>query len=425
MRISPPPLRTADGHHRDQRWPSWVELFFDLVFAGAANQLAGALLVHPAFATLASFCLLFLPVWWLWVQFSCYADLHESDSPSYRCAFFAAIVLCVGLAACASHAVAGQADGFVICVAGLRALQLLLYAQARKHVPATRALYSRYLICFGAGGALWLSSLATDGLPRYALWMAALTADAVGATATLAPSRWVPLNTWHLAERFQKFVLIVLGLSVASLISAATVRRWSVPLAFVLAAAVITLAALWWAWMRAADRDALHSPAQIARFAAANLPIVTGIAAASAGLHLAILAADGGHTIAIVPRAALYGGVSICLAASTLMPASKPIAEARAARLITSAGALSLVFTGAIVPPVYLVPALALLLVTGLAVEAQLDRRPSLTRRYARRVEMRLDTDHLPRSPGAEDLMTRASWSGPQRPPGRPPARSM
>ena len=104
MRISPPPLRTADGHHRDQRWASWVELFFDLVFAGAANQLAGTLLVHPTVSTLISFSVLFLPVWWLWVQFSFYADLHESDSPSYSGAFFAAIVLCVGLAACASRA---------------------------------------------------------------------------------------------------------------------------------------------------------------------------------------------------------------------------------------------------------------------------------------------------------------------------------
>jgi hypothetical protein len=207
-------------------------------------------------------------------------------------------------------------------------------------------------------------------------------------------------------------VLIVLGLSVASLISAATLRRWSVPLALVLAAAVITLAALWWAWMRAADRDGLQSPARIVRFAAANLPIVAGIAAASAGLHLAILAADGGHTIAIAPRAALYGGVSICLAASTLMPASKPIARVRAARLVTSAGALGLVFIGAIVPPVYLVPALALLLVTGLAAEAQLDRRPSLTRKYARRVELCLHTDHQLEAPAARVLRRRR---GPDR----------
>ena len=102
---------------------------------------------------------------------------------------------------------------------------MLLYARARKHLPVTRRLYSWYLMCFGTGGALWLCSLAVSGPPRYAVWTAALAADAVGGLGMLAPSRYVPLNPGHLTERFQLFVLIVLGESVARLISAATRGR--------------------------------------------------------------------------------------------------------------------------------------------------------------------------------------------------------
>src|SRR5271166_3180678 len=79
VRLSPPPLRTADGHNREERRASWLELFFDLVFAGAVGQLAGALQEHLSLGTLARFVLLFTPIWWLWVQFSFYADRHESD----------------------------------------------------------------------------------------------------------------------------------------------------------------------------------------------------------------------------------------------------------------------------------------------------------------------------------------------------------
>ncbi len=305
IRISPPPLRTAAGHALEQRRPSWVELFFDLVFAGAVNQLAGALQDHPDLATLARFVFFFVPVWWLWVQFSFYADRHESDDAVHRCAFLVAIVLCAGLAASASRAVSGSPAGFVIGFVALRGLQLLLYARARKYLPVTRELYGRYLICFGIGGALWLFSLPVSGPLRFAVWAAALAADAAGGLGMLATKRQVPLNTWHLSERFQLFVLIVLGESVARLISAATLRPWSVPLAVVLTAAVVTLATLWWAWVRSADHRALDSPRAIAWFAAANLPIVGGIAAASAGLHIAILAADGAATIGIGPRAAL------------------------------------------------------------------------------------------------------------------------
>jgi low temperature requirement protein LtrA len=200
-------------------------------------------------------------------------------------------------------------------------------------------------------------------------WAAGLLADAIGSLAMLAPHRRVPLNSGHLADRFQIFVLIVLGESVARLISAAALRPWSLPLAIVLTAALITLAALWWAWLTAADRNALDSHPAIARFTALNLPVVAGIATASAGMHIAILAADGANTIAVGPRAALYGGVSVYLLASAILPSRKMTPLTRAARLLTAFAAMGLVFMGAIVEPVYLVPALAAVLVAGLAAE--------------------------------------------------------
>ncbi|HLM89032.1 MAG TPA: low temperature requirement protein A [Streptosporangiaceae bacterium] len=395
IRLTPPLLRTAGGHHRDERSSSWLELFFDLVFAGAVSQLAGALQDHPSLGSLARFVMLFTPIWWLWVQFAFYADRHESNDATHRGAFLAAILLCVGLAASAPRALSGDTTGFVIAFACLRALQLLLYARARRHLPATSALYTRYLIFFGAGGALWLSSLAAAGTARYAFWGAALLTDAAGALTELAPGRRVPLNPGHLADRFQLFVLIVLGESIARLISAATMRPWSLPLAVVLAAALLTLAALWAAWHTTADRDALDSPPAIARFTAASLPIVAGVAAASAGLHIAILAADGAATIGDWPRAALYGGVSIYLLASATLPSRKMTRWARAARLAASLAAMGLVFMGAIVMPVYLVPALTAVLALGLAAEShpgwgpaitsQLDIRRTMPRRATRR----------------------------------------
>ncbi len=371
VRLSPPRLRTANGHHRDERRASWLELFFDLVFAGAVGQLAGALQDHPALGGLARFAMLFTPIWWLWVMFTFYADRHESDDTAHRAAFLTAMLLCVALAASAARALSGETTGFVVAFSCLRGLQLALYARARHHLPATRALYGRYLVFFGAAGIFWLASLAAAGPARYALWAAALLTDAAGALAMLAPGRWVPLNSSHLADRFQLFVLIVLGESVARLISAATLRPWSLPLAVVLAAALLTLAALWWAWLTATDRQALDGPGSIARFTAANLPIVAGIAAASAGLHIAILAAHGGGTIGDGPRAALYGGVSVYLLASATLPSHRMTVRVRAWRLVTALAALGLVFMGAIVVPVFLVPALTAVLTLGLAAEGR------------------------------------------------------
>src|SRR5215467_7221276 len=209
VHLGQPALRTADGHHRDERRASWLELFFDLAFAGAVGQLAGAFQSHPGLGALARFALLFTPIWWLWVQLTFYADRHETEDAAHRSSILVAILLCVALAASAPSALAGHTAGFVIAFACLRGLQLLLYARARRHLPATRPLYNCYLIWFGVGGALWLSSLAVASPARYAFWAAALLVDAVGSLAMLAPRRRVPVNSSHLADRFQIFVLIV------------------------------------------------------------------------------------------------------------------------------------------------------------------------------------------------------------------------
>jgi hypothetical protein len=124
---------------------------------------------------------------------------------------------------------------------------------------------------------------------------------------------------------------------------------------------------------------------------------VGGIAAASAGLHLAILAADGAATIGIGPRAALYGGVSVCLLASAGLPSHTMTRSARAARLATSAAAMGLVFMGAIVIPVYLVPALTLALAFGLAAESTYGSRPDNR-------QPRVDTGHVIGVAGDDDM---------------------
>ncbi len=137
----------------------------------------------------------------------------------------------------------------------------------------------------------------------------------------------------------------------------------------VLAAALLTLAALWWAWLTTADREALGTPNAMAPFTAASLPIVGSVAAASAGLHIAILAAHTGGAIGVGPRSALYGGVSVYLLATAILPSRKLTRPARTARLASALAAMGLVFMGAIVPPVYLVPALTATLALGLVAE--------------------------------------------------------
>ena len=193
-----------------------------------------------------------------------------------------AMLLCVGLAASGPRALSGDTRRFVIAFCLLRGLQLPLYARARHHLPATRALYSSYLSFSAPPGSCGWPRSRPAARPVRVLGRGAAHRRGRG-TGHAPAARPVPLNPSHLADRFQLFVLIVLGESVARLISAAALRPWSLPLAVVLAAALLTLAALWWAWLTAADRHALDRPRSHRPLHRANLPIVAGIAAASAG----------------------------------------------------------------------------------------------------------------------------------------------
>ena len=386
VRLSPPPLRTAGGHYREERRASWLELFFDLAFAGAVGQLAGALQDHPSLGSLARFVMLFTPIWWLWVQLSFYADRHESEDAAHRVSFLTAILLCVALAASVPRALSGDTTGFVVAFTLMRGLQLALYARARRHLPATRALYTRYLICFGAGGALWLSSLAAGrrapichlgGCAAHRRRGRAGDADTVppGPGQPLAPGRPVPDLRPDRARR----------------VGGAPDQRGG-------------RSALERAAGRGAGRRAAHAGGSVVGLAQRRRPGCAGqpagdrpvhrrqpadrggIAAASAGLHVAILAAHEGGTIGAGPRAALYGGVSVYLLASAILPSRKLTRPARAARLTTSLAAMGLVFMGAIVVPVYLVPALTAVLALGLTAEARLRikrRRATSARRPA------------------------------------------
>jgi low temperature requirement protein LtrA len=253
--LVPTRLRIGDGREREDRHSSWLELFFDLVFVAAVSQLAGTLQQHATEGYLLRFVGLFIPVWWTWLNYSIYADRHEArDDPTHGMAFLLAGLFGVGLAVGAHQAMQGHIGAFVVSFLALRALQMGLWARARRDVPAVARLYRRHLWTFGAGGLLWAVSLGVPSPIRYAMWAAAIAIEVAGPLMAARAHVSLPLNPVHLTERLEIFVLIVLGESVTRLVGAATQRAWTPQLTVVLAAAFATIASLWWISLRAADQ---------------------------------------------------------------------------------------------------------------------------------------------------------------------------
>lgn len=69
---------------KSDRHATWLELFFDLVFVVAIAELAHFLHDELNWVGIVSSALLFVPVWWLWIDFSYYADQFDVERGFYR-----------------------------------------------------------------------------------------------------------------------------------------------------------------------------------------------------------------------------------------------------------------------------------------------------------------------------------------------------
>src|SRR4029453_10384744 len=93
------------------------------------------------------------------------------------------------------------------------------YVRAWRHVPDARATARLYLIGHSLGAVVWLVWLAGAEPARYWLWGVGVLVDLVWPTAAARLKDAVPLHLEHLPERFGLFVILVLGESVAAVVT--------------------------------------------------------------------------------------------------------------------------------------------------------------------------------------------------------------
>ena len=158
-------LHTGEGSG-NPRHATWLELFFDLVFVFAIAELAHRLHSHSDWPGILAFALLFVPVWWLWIDFSYYADQFNVDSGPYRLVIFGVMFGIVIMALTVPGVIDGRSANFAAIYAALRLVIILLYMQAWRLVPQSRELTARYAISFSIASFIWVASIAAPALNK-------------------------------------------------------------------------------------------------------------------------------------------------------------------------------------------------------------------------------------------------------------------
>src|SRR5918994_1026127 len=144
---SRPPELNTDA----ERSASRLELFFDLAFVLVVAELAIALREDVTWHGEALFAGLFTLVWWSWVSSTLYANRFDHDDVVYRLLKLLSMAAVIGLAASASEATGERFAIFVGRQVVLRALLLLQYRRAHRHVPDARPVVRLYLAGAGVG----------------------------------------------------------------------------------------------------------------------------------------------------------------------------------------------------------------------------------------------------------------------------------
>jgi low temperature requirement protein LtrA len=319
--VRAPELRTDDG-----RSASRLELFFDLAFVLVVAELATDFRADVTWHGELVFAGLFTIVWWSWVSSTLYANRFDHDDVVYRVYKLGTMAAVVGMAASATEATGKYFAVFVGCNLVLRAMLLLQYHRAYRHVPGARPIARLYMAGAGVGALLWAVSLAVPHPVGFVLWGAAVLVEALVPLLATRSSADVPLHVEHLPERFALFVILVLGESVAGVAHGLHDAGWSGPALPVAVLAFVLAAALWWSYFDLAGARAkrlLDEAGEIPSdhshdvYVFGQLPLTLALATIGAAVELAVVESGAGE-VPTGTRLLLAGGVVVYLLSVTL-----------------------------------------------------------------------------------------------------------
>lgn len=360
-----------------------IELFFDLVYVFAITQLSHLLLEHLDVAGAAQTLLLTLAVWWAWMYATWMTNYLDPDHPAMRLTMAGMMLAGLAMAAALPQAFGARALWFAAAYVTLQVGRSLVVAVVARNEPIGHT-FRLILAWHAVSAVLWIGGALAGGTGQVVLWVAALLVEfaapwhgyrmPVLGRATTAD--W-SIDTAHMAERCQLFVILALGESVlitgltlaeGDHLSAATVAAFAV--------AFLTSVAMWWVYF---DRTAEAAAEKVAEsddtgrlgrsaYTYSHIPIVAGVIVAAVGDELAIAHPLGG----ITPGTALtvLGGPALFLAGHAVFqrvvfggfPAGRLVAVG-----LLAVAAVVVLLAPSLIPPLALA-VLAALVVGGVAV---------------------------------------------------------
>lgn len=127
-----------------ERKSSWLELFFDIFFIVAVSSTGHVLANDISAQGLGAFLLSFTAVWWVWIGFVYYNEMHETFGLENRI-FTILMMLPVAGMAIGTHEVLSETFYvFALSYAAARLLLSFLYFRAGYHIKSVQKINYSY-----------------------------------------------------------------------------------------------------------------------------------------------------------------------------------------------------------------------------------------------------------------------------------------
>jgi low temperature requirement protein LtrA len=301
-----------------ERHASWLELFYDLVFAVAISQLGQNLSHNVSMSGFIEYVVLFVPAWWAWIGATFYATRFDVDDLVHRVLILVQMGGAVALAVSIHGAFDKTSAGFAFSYAAIRAILVIEYLRAGRKVAAARPLTSKYSAGFSFSAIIWVMSVFVPAPIRFLIWILAILSDVM---VTIIVGRLhlnISPHSSHLPERMGLFVLIVLGETVFGLVVGSSMLEWSVQSVLGMGSGLAIAFSLWWVYFDTVDGSPIRAFRERRRdwtytsWIYLHFPLVVGIAAMGDGISHVIKSEQ--HVILSHSEQWLMcGSVSLCL----------------------------------------------------------------------------------------------------------------